>query len=268
MNSLKIFDQTYSTKKNFVFLVFFELLNNAEFENLLSNEYNILLKAFNQSLGYKNFKELNLNIILKKENTSHFIKIFESINFNRFNSISENPNTVLKSKIFADKNLKQIGRIIYEELENKTNVTDLYEAILHCLRFESFHKLSIVNQEDLIDDWISISETGQLRINYNMTNWMPIGSQIELKIEKFNNEFYKFICLAKAMDYDSRETLLIQVHETNIKIQDGFFYHYHFESNAFLYKKPIYDFKNDTFKTEIDDYHFLFRRKNLELSVS
>ncbi|MFB3385871.1 hypothetical protein [Flavobacterium sp. LAR06] len=267
MNSLKIFDETYSNKKNFIFLIFFELLNNAEFENLLPNEYSILLKKFNQNLQYKNFEKLDLNIILKEDNKSYFIKIFESIYSNRFSSLLGNINTALKSKIFLDKDLKQIGKILYEELDNKANETDFYNAIIHCLKFESFHVLSIVNQEDLIDDWISISETGQLRINYNMTNWSPIGSKIELKIEKFNDDFFKFICLAKAMDYDSREILLVEVHETNIKIQDGFFYHYHFESNIFLYKKPIYDFKNDTFKTEIDDYHFLFQRKNLPLSV-
>jgi hypothetical protein len=95
-----------------------------------------------------------------------------------------------------------------------------------------------------------------------MTDWTPIGSKIELKIEKFNNEFYKFICLATVEDYNSEKTFLINVYETNVQIKDGFFYHYHFQTNDFIYKKPIYEFENETFKTLINDYEFVFKRKN------
>ena len=63
--------------------------------------------------------------------------------------------------------------------------------ILNGLKFETFYELSIVDGSELVDDWISIRESGQLRINYNMTDWTPIGSKIELKIEQINVDFYK-----------------------------------------------------------------------------
>jgi hypothetical protein len=262
MNQLKIFDQTFTDNKNFVFLILFELLNNIEFEEMMPVEYNKLLDQFNFKLKYKYFDELDLNIVLNHENKNSFIKIFESIYTNRFRLISNDPNLVIKSKLFLNEDYRRIGIIIHEELENKIYVTDLFNTILNGLKFETFYELSIVNANELIDDWISIKESGQLRINYNMTDWTPIGSKIELKIEKFNNEFYKFICLATVRNYNSEETFLINVYETNVQIKDGFFFHFHFQTNELIYKKPIYEFENETFKTLINDYEFVFKRKN------
>jgi hypothetical protein len=262
MNQLKIFDQTFTDKKNFVFLILFELLNNAEFENLLPNEYKILLNQFNQNIEFSNFQKLDFDNMLNKNNKSSFIKIFESIYTNKLNLISKSENEILKSKLFQNKDFKKIGKIIYKELDNKTNENDIYKTILNALEFETFYELSIVNAKELLDNWISIKESGQLRINYNMTDWMQIGSKIELKIVEFNSEFYKFICLSNVIDYNSRETSLINVYETNVQIKDGYFYHYNYSSNEFIYKKPIYEFENDTFKTQINDYEFVFQRKN------
>jgi hypothetical protein len=262
MNQLKIFDQTFTDKKNFVFLILFELLNNIEFEEMMPIEYNKLLDEFYFKLKYKYFDKLDLNIVLNHENKNSFIKVFESIYANRFRLISNDPNLAIKSKLFLNEDYRRIGIIIYEELENKIYVTDLFNTILNGLKFETFYELSNVNANELVDDWVSIKESGQLRINYNMTDWTPIGSKIELKIEKFNNEFYKFICLATVEDYNSQKTFLINVYETNVQIKDGFFYHYNFQTNDFIYKKPIYEFENETFKTLINDYEFVFKRKN------
>lgn len=261
MNQVKIFDQTFSDKKNFVFLILFELLNNIEFEEMMPIEYNILLSEFNENIQYNSFSKLDLNIVLNHENKASFIKIFESIYSNRFKLISNDFNQVVKSKLFLNQDYR-IRTIIYKELDNKIYVTDLFNTILNGLKFETFYELSIVDPSELVDDWVSIRESGQLRINYNMTDWTPIGSKIELKIEKFNVEFYKFICLATVRNYNSEETFLINVCETNVQIKDGFFHHYHFQTNDFLYKKPIYDFEKETFKTIIDDYEFVFKRKN------
>jgi hypothetical protein len=262
MNQLKIFDQTFTDNKNFVFLILFELLNNIEFEEMMPVEYNKLLDQFNFKLKYKYFDELDLNIVLNHENKNSFIKIFESIYTNRFRLISNDPNLVIKSKLFLNDDYRRIGIIIHEELENKIYVTDLFNTILNGLKFETFYELSNVNANELVDDWVSIKESGQLRINYNMTDWTPIGSKIELKIEKFNNEFYKFICLATVENYNTEKTFLINVYETNVQIKDGFIYHYNFQTNDFIYKKPIYEFENETFKTLINDYEFVFKRKN------
>ena len=261
MNQLKIFDQTFTDKKNFVFLILFELLNNAEFENLLPNEYKILLNQFNQNIEFSNFKKLDFDNILNENNKTSFIKIFESIYSNKLNLISKSENEILKSKLLQNKDLKKIGKIIYKELDNKINEKDIYKTILNGLKFETLYELSIVNSRELLDNWISIKESGQLRINYNMTDWMPIETKIELKIKEFNSEFYKFICQANVMDYNSKESLLINVFETNVQIKDGYFHHYNYLSNEFIYKKPIYEFENETFKTQINDYEFVFQRK-------
>ncbi|WP_026728849.1 hypothetical protein [Flavobacterium denitrificans] len=262
MNQLKIFDQTFTDKKNFVFLILFELLINPEFEEMMPIEYNKLLSEFNQNIKYNSFSKLDLNIVLNHENKASFIKIFESINSNRFKLTSSDLNQVIKSKLFLNQDYRRLGSIIYKELDNKIYVTDLFNTILNGLKFETFYELSIVDANELLDEWVSIRESGQLRINYNMTDWTPIGSKIELKIEKFNVDFYKFICLATVRNYNSEESFLINVYETNVQIKDGFFYHFHFQTNAFLYKKPIYEFENDTFKTIIADYEFVFKRKN------
>ncbi|GAA3740167.1 MULTISPECIES: hypothetical protein [Flavobacterium] len=260
MNILRIFDQTF-TERKFVFFILFELLNHPEFEELMPLEYNTLLSEFNEKLRYGSFNELNLNIVLNQENKASFIKIFESINSNRFNLVSNDFNQVLQSKLFLNQDRKKIGRIIYEQLENKIYVTDIFNAILNGLKFETLYEPSIVSAGELLGDWISLKETGQLRINYNMTDWMPIGSKIELKIEPFNDEIYKFICLTTVMDYNTKETFLITVLETNVQIKNGFFYHFHFQTNELIYKKPIYEFENDRFKTTINQYDFVFKRK-------
>ncbi|MBW1658382.1 hypothetical protein [Flavobacterium quisquiliarum] len=261
MNLLKIFDQTFTHKKRFVFFILFELLSNAEFEETMPVEYEELLSKFNLKLDYGSFNEFDLNVVLNQENKALFIKIFESINSNRFNLVSNDANQVLKSKLFSNRDRKKMGRIICDELENKIYITDIFNAILNGLKFETFYEVSVVASDDLIGDWTSIKETGQLRINYNMTDWMPIGSKIKLKIEPFKDELYKFIGLATVMDYNTKETFLITVHETNVHIKNGFFYHYHFQTNNFLYKKPIYEFENDIFKTTIDNYDFVFKRE-------
>ena len=69
MNQLKIFDQTFTDKKNFVFLILFELLNNSEFEEMMPIEYKKLLSEFNQNIQYNSFSKLDLNIVLNQENT-------------------------------------------------------------------------------------------------------------------------------------------------------------------------------------------------------
>ena len=124
------------------------------------------------------------------------------------------------------------------------------------------YEVSNVSPADLLGEWISVKETGQLRINYNMTDWMPLGSKIELHIEPLKDDFYKFIGYATVHNYVTKEILQISVHETNVQIKNGFFYHYHFEANELIYKKPIYEFENDTFKTAIYQYDFVFKRKN------
>ena len=73
MNQLKIFDQTFTDKKNFVFLILFELLNNSEFEEMMPIEYKKLLSEFNQNIQYNSFSELDLNIVLNQENKASFI---------------------------------------------------------------------------------------------------------------------------------------------------------------------------------------------------
>ncbi len=261
MNQLKIFDQTFTDKKNFVFLILFELLNNSEFEEMMPIEYKKLLSEFNQNIQYNSFSKLDLNIVLNQENKASFIKIFESIYLNRFKLISNDCNQVIKSKLFLNQDYR-LWTIICKELDNKIYVTDLFNTILNGLKFETFYELSIVDGSELVDDWISIRESGQLRINYNMTDWTPIGSKIELKIEQINVDFYKFICLATVINYNTDETSLINVYETNVQIKDGFFHHFHFQTNDFLYKKPIYDYEKDIFKTTINDYEFVFKRKN------
>ncbi|WP_433830754.1 hypothetical protein [Flavobacterium anhuiense] len=261
MNLLRIFDQTF-TERKFVFFILFELLNNAEFEETMPLEYAKLVSDFNDKLRYGSFSELNLNTVLTQENKASFIKIFESINSNRFNLVSNDLNEVLRSKLFLNHDRKKIGRIVYEQLENKINVTTIFNAILNGLKFETFYEVSNVSPADLLGEWISVKETGQLRINYNMTDWMPLGSKIELHIEPLKDDFYKFIGYATVHNYVTKEILQISVHETNVQIKNGFFYHYHFEANELIYKKPIYEFENDTFKTAIYQYDFVFKRKN------
>ncbi|WP_125720733.1 hypothetical protein [Flavobacterium ustbae] len=262
MNLLKIFDQTFTHEKKFVFLILFELLESSEFEEMMPLEYSKLLSEFNSSLKYGSFRQLDLNSVLTRENKDSFIKIFESINSKRFNLISNDLNHVLKSKLFVNLDHKKVGRIIYEELQNKIYVTDIFNAILNGLKFETFYEVSIVSADELLGDWISVKETGQLRINYNMTDWMPIGSKVNLKIELFKEDYYKFICLATVRNYISGNVHLVKVYETNVQIKEGFFYHYHFQTNKLLYKKPIYEFENNTFKTTIHEYDFVFQRKD------
>lgn len=261
MNLLRIFDQTF-TERKFVFFILFELLNNVEFEETMPVEYNKLLADFNEKLKYgSSFSELDLNSVLTQENKALFIKIFESLNSNRFNLVSNDLNQVLRSKLFLNHDRRKIENIIYKQLENKIYLTDIFNAILNALKFETFHEVNIVSADELLGDWTSIKESGQLRINYNMTDWTPIGSKIELKIEEFEDDFYKFICLATVRNYNSRDFFLINVHETNVQIKNGFFYHYNFETHKLIYKKPIYEFENNTFKTTIGDYEFVFQKK-------
>lgn len=116
MNSVKIFDQTFTSEKNFNFLIYFELLDCSEFKKILPIEHGILRKMFEESLDLKYFKKLDLNNVITAENKRIFIEIFEKLSRNSIHLKSNKLNEMILSEVFKKYDLKIIGKIIYKEL--------------------------------------------------------------------------------------------------------------------------------------------------------
>jgi len=158
---------------------------------------------------------------------------------------------------------KELGRLVSDNLLDKDNLKELFIFLRNAIKTSSFYNLSFIDAEQIVGDWMSTKETGQLRINYNMTDLTPMGNQIRLRIEKHSDEFYSFLCFAKAHHYRLDQVQDIKVFGTLVKIVNGYFHHYRESDLMFIFKRPIYNFNGNMFTTQTNDIEFSFKKKTI-----
>ncbi|WP_300486000.1 hypothetical protein [Flavobacterium sp.] len=152
--------------------------------------------------------------------------------------------------------------LIFNDPQKGNDLKLVFVVVYTALKQGGFYKASDIHPNQLLGEWLSTRETGQLRINYNMTNFMPLGNKIHLIVSRYDDNFLSFSCLAKVMDYDTKEEGELTVRDTLINIQDEYIHHHYLdgENVRFLYKSLIYGFDGSRFETQIDNIGFTFEK--------
>ncbi len=260
-NTFKLNSQLYFLDKRLVFWTKFYLLNDPFFQSVFLVEYETLLNEFRLDPKYIGSIPMDFDRFLNSNNQHNLLKCFNDL-IERESLVDKDIiKKAFSSELVHRYDKKMLGRIVAENLSHKGNLKELFLFLRNSIRNNSFYNLSFVETEQIIGNWISTKETDQLRINYNMTDLTPIGSQVRLLIDKHDDEFSSFQCFAKARDYTNDKVSEIRVFETRIKVTDGYIHH-HITDLTFLYKRPIYGFNNNTFITQTDKIEFVFDRKN------
>jgi len=216
--------------------------------------------------GLKN-DGFDLDRFLNDQNVEAFATILHNILVEKEFTNNQTAKNVVTVEAFARYDQDQIrdfltDNLIFDGPQKRNELKILFEAVYTALQQGFFYKVSDIHADQLIGEWLSTKETGQLRINYNMTNFMPLGDTIHLIVSRYNNDFLRFSCLAKVMDYDTKEEGEFTVRETFINIQDGYIHHHYLDGDdlRFLYKSPIYGFDGSHFETQIGDIGFTFEK--------
>jgi hypothetical protein len=225
-------------------------------------EYESLLKAFKEDPKYIGSVPLDFDRFLISENQETILKCFDDLIQRQALMDKDIIKDVFNSQLAKYHDRKTLGRIVADNLSSGDNLRELFLFLIKSIKNNSFYNLSFVKMGQIVGDWVSTKETHQLRINYNMTDLMPIGTQVRLLIDKHDDEFCSFRCFAKATDYTNNRVGEVEVFQTRIKIMEGYVHHYHVNDFGFLYKRPIYDFNNKAFVTQTDKIEFNFERKN------
>jgi hypothetical protein len=257
---IKLNSQLYFLDKRFVFWIKFYLLNDFLFRSTYPTQYESLLKEFKSDPKNTESVPLDLDTFLSRDNKDTILKCFDGLLKNHSLIDKDITKDVFNSELVKYHDRKVLGRIVADN-QPDDRLRELFLFLIKSIKNNSFYNLSFVEAKQLIGDWISTKETDQLRINYNMTDLMPIGTQVRLLIDKYDDEFCSFQCFAKASDYNNR-VAEIEVFQTRIKLMDGYIHHYNASGLSFLYKRPIYDFRNNAFVTQTDRMEFHFERKN------
>jgi hypothetical protein len=262
-NIITLNSQLYFSDKRLIFWIKFYLLNDPSFQSAFSGEYETLLNEFRRDPKYIGSIPMDFDRFLNSNNQGSLLRIFEDLIEKESFLDKDIIKKTFGSELVQQYDKKMLGRIVADNLSGKNNLKELFTFLQHSISKSSFYSLSFIAVEQIVGDWLSTKETDQLRINYNMTDLTPIGSQVRLSISKHDDEFYAFECFAKAQDYTNGKVGEIRVFYTLIKITDGYFHHYHFEDLTFLYKRPIYNFNNNMFVTQTDKIEFVFERNVL-----
>ena len=258
MNTIIFNSQLYFTDEKLIFWTKFYLLLDFDFKSKFQTTHDYLEKEFYRNFGVSS--SLNFDTFLDEHNISTFLNIVENI-------ISSEPLT--NNEIYKDffdcyllkgYEQKKIRNLLSHNSLDKNNLKEHFIFLKTALNRKSFYDLTFAKSAEFIGEWISTKETGQLRINYNMTDLTPIGTQIRLSIQKHHEDFYLFTCLAKAHDYMFDKTHDVEVFATLIKMENGYIHHYRKDDLVFIYKRPIYNFRPNTFITQTYDIEFTFEK--------
>lgn len=122
-----------------------------------------------------------------------------------------------------------------------------------------------LDPESLIGSWRSIRETGELRINYNQTDLMPLGKTVFLTIEPYEGDYYLFVCSMNAVNYSSREEGLLEVYRSLVSVEGPYLNHFNFWSREWFAKAPA-SCTGNLFSTQIEGSEFDFQRTDTSCS--
>lgn len=263
--------QLYFTSPRLIRLLKLYLLSENDFRRLFKEECAQLEKEFfgTYKIGGGGIKNdgFDLDRFLNDQNTEAFAAILHKILTEKELTNNQTTKNIAALAGFAqyDGTTIQtfiINNLIFNDPQKGNELKILFETVYTALQQGFFYKVSDIHPDQLIGEWLSTKETGQLRINYNMTNFMPLGDTIHLIVSRYNNDFLRFSCLAKVMDYDTKKEGELTVRETFINIQDGYIQHHYLDEDGFrfLYKSPVFGFDGSRFETQIGDIGFAFEK--------
>jgi hypothetical protein len=165
------------------------------------SEHESLLKAFKGDPKYIGSVPIDFDRFLNRENQDTIVKCFYDLIQRQSLMEKDIIKDALNSQLAEYHDRKTLGRIVADNLSGGDNLKELFLFLIKSIKNNSFYNLSFVEIGQIVGDWVSTKETDQLRINYNMTDLTPIGTQVRLLIDKHDEEFYSFRCFAKANDY-------------------------------------------------------------------
>lgn len=263
--------QLYFTSARLITLMKLYLLSENDFRLQFHEECAQLEKEFfgTYKIGGGGLKNdgFDLDRFLNDQNTAAFSNILHKILVEKELTNDQTTKNIVALAGFAqyEKDTIQefiIDNRIFNDPQKGNELKILFEAVYAALQQGFFYKVSDIHAEQLIGEWLSTKETGQLRVNYNMTNFMPLGDTIHLIVSRYNNDFLRFSCLAKVMDYDTKKEGEFTVRDTLINIQDGYIHHHYLDGDdfRFLYKSPVYGFDGRHFETQVGDIGFTFEK--------
>lgn len=216
--------------------------------------------------GIKN-NGFDLDRFLNDQNIDAFSDILQKIlieNELSNDQTAKNVATVTAFAQYDETKIKDflINNLIFNEPQNGNELKTLFIVVYAALKQGYFYKVSDTYAGQLLGEWRSVRETGQLRINYNMTDFMPLGDQIHLIVSPYNDELLRFSCLTKVMNYTTQKESELTIRETYIKIQDGYILHHYLDNEGFrfLYKSPIHGYDGRSFETQVGDIGFTFEK--------
>ncbi|AWH84268.1 hypothetical protein HYN59_03680 [Flavobacterium album] len=262
-------DQAYFTPKDIITWMKFYILSEEAFIEAFPEAYEEIAHNFfwDQHLGYGGLAgdSFNLDKFLNDDNIDAFSAIVANILARHSLSKEE-----IYAKVSTSEKLKEFERakvnlFLAENLyfEDPLAVKKHFELLQRALQKRSFYELADIRMEDLEGEWISTAETSALDYNYNMTDFMALGSRVRLLISKYDERFYMSTWLVRVCDYTTREELDFAVRQTYVTLEDGYLSHYYKgkEGFDFSFRSPVFDYSGDTLKTQFWDVGFTFQRK-------
>ena len=262
----------YFVPRPIIVWVKFYLLTNALFRDAFVEEYDVLNQEFfhNYSIGDGGLKGdgLDFDCFVNDDNIETLLAVIDNILGTKSFNEKEIYKLVLdcpELKIYSESKVRKFfnENIFFNENEQNYNLKTHFETIRKALKQRSFYELASIGIESLLGEWRSVAETGAIAFNYNMTDFMALGKSVRLVIAQYDEKHYTFTCFGKVVDYTNSEESEIALHDSIVRMQDGYLHHYYKDiRNGFYFSHvaPVYDFTDRGFSTQVQDVGFTFEK--------
>lgn len=260
MNFTLLNSQIFFSKAGFIFFTKFYLLNEPSFRQDFADEHELLLAEFYNMADFNRAVKLDLDRFVTDSNRMQLTQIFDKI-LHRLKAGESIAAHALNAELLKRDNRKVIGQVVADYMVDEAQLKEHLISLQNAIANRTFYPLAPVTLAAIAGDWISTKESGQLRVNYNMTDFTPIGNQLHLRILPREDGFYSFDCFAKVVDdKHPAETQHFCVMSRLIKAEDGYIHYYRSDNMEFAYKRPVYHCTGDEFTLQIYDMEFSFKR--------
>lgn len=248
----------------------FYILSEEAFIEAFPEAYSEISRSFfwDHHLGYGGLAgdSFNLDNFIDDSN----IGIFSRIVANLLDSYSMSKEEI-RAKVATSEKLNEFdreqviqflaGNICFDD---EFGVKEHFEVLHHALQKHSFYELCDIRIEDLEGEWVSTAETSAFDFNYNMTDFMALGSRVRLIVTQYDDRFYIMSWLVRVLDYVSREEREFAVRQTYAFPENGYLHHHYKEKEVFhfSFRSPVFEYTGNTFATQFRDIGFTFQRNN------
>jgi len=237
-------DQLYLPEAKLEFWTLACLLNDTEFSDGMPEEFQL---AKRNLYALARFDDLNEYAPLEFKDSERMDRLLKRAQGNLPFSAEELRALLTRWKI--------AGPAIQPEEVNQ-HLALLRQAIQQ----NSFYTVDDPGPENLAGEWNSIKESGQQRVNYNMTDFTPLGNQVKLIFAPHDNEYWQFIFTTKVSDYVFKKTLDFQNWKSLVQLKGGYLYHFRPGDRTFIFRRPVFDFNGGQFTTQLWRLQFTFQR--------